>query len=313
MSRRLILFALLLAAALTVTGPVDADDAPIYVRPKRSWLDRSGSPLPFDGLDDVEHFLREATILDSKRLGEGTTGALRLDLALEGVRARGIFHAVDERRHPASSEGPKYLAHGETVLRFRDSYTGQVAAYRLARLMGLDNVPPTVFRQIDGNEGSLALWIEGGTNLTSWRQDHPRQPQHPYYQQQLWDMRVFDALINNKDRNTGNIFWTPDWSMWLIDHTRAFAQDPALYNPNLVQRCSRELLTRIKQLEEKEVLEALRPHVSRFEVKAIFKRRKRLLRLLRQRIEKLGEEQVLFDYGDPLGRLVIQQSSSGTS
>ena len=35
-------------------------------------------------------------------------------------------------------------------------------------------------------------------------------------------MKVWDELIQNKDRNAGNIIWTSDWSMWLIDHTRAF-------------------------------------------------------------------------------------------
>ena len=35
-------------------------------------------------------------------------------------------------------------------------------------------------------------------------------------------MRVFDELIQNRDRNQGNILWTSDLTMWLIDHTRAF-------------------------------------------------------------------------------------------
>ena len=39
---------------------------------------------------------------------------------------------------------------------------------------------------------------------------------------QLQVVRVFDELIQNRDRNQGNILWTSDWKMWLIDHTRAF-------------------------------------------------------------------------------------------
>lgn len=299
-----------LASARPQEPDADANAAPIYEPPQRGWRDREGNLLPFDTPEDVERFLREATIVSSEPVGEGKTGALRLELERAGVEARAIFHDIDDHRSPASSNGPIRLSRGTTMLRFRDSYTGQVAAYRLARLMGLDNVPPTVIREVDGVEGSLALWIEGGINLTGWRRDNPRQPQHPYYLHQLWDMRVFDALINNKDRNTGNIFWTPDWSMWLIDHTRTFAQDPNLYRPDLVQRCSRDLLARIKQLDEKEAIEALEGYVSGFEVKAIFKRRKRLLRLLDQRIEKLGEDRVLFDYGDPAGWVVIRESDS---
>ena len=35
-------------------------------------------------------------------------------------------------------------------------------------------------------------------------------------------LRIFDELIQNRDRNTGNLLWTTDWKMWMIDHTRAF-------------------------------------------------------------------------------------------
>ena len=35
-------------------------------------------------------------------------------------------------------------------------------------------------------------------------------------------MRIWDELIQNRDRNQGNILWTHDWTLWLIDHTRAF-------------------------------------------------------------------------------------------
>ena len=38
-------------------------------------------------------------------------------------------------------------------------------------------------------------------------------------------MRMFDALINNTDRNLGNQLYTrPDWKLHLIDHTRAFSR-----------------------------------------------------------------------------------------
>ena len=268
-------------------------------------MDRDGEPLPFDGPEDVERFLAHARVLSSEGLDVGKSGAKRLELELDGVHARGIFHDIDDRRDPTKSGGAVRLSRGTTMLRFRDSYTAQAAAYQLSRLMGLDNLPPTIIREIDGVEGSLALWIEGGTNLTSWKTEHGRQPQHAYYRQQLWDMRVFDALINNKDRNTGNIFWTEDWNMWLIDHTRAFAQDPDLYRPEFVQRCSRELLEQIKELDSNEAKQALRPFLSTFEINTIFKRRKRLLRHIEQRIETLGEERVLFDYGDATGQVVV--------
>ena len=52
-------------------------------------------------------------------------------------------------------------------------------------------------------------------------------------------MRVFDELIANTDRNVGNLLWTTDGKMWMIDHTRAFRLQPTLKAPQLLQRCDR--------------------------------------------------------------------------
>ena len=61
-------------------------------------------------------------------------------------------------------------------------------------------------------------------------------------------MRVFDELIQNKDRNQGNILWTSDWTMWLIDHTRAFRLGQELLKPDDLTRCDRGLLERLRAL-----------------------------------------------------------------
>ena len=42
---------------------------------------------------------------------------------------------------------------------------------------------------------------------------------------------VFDELIRNKDRNQGNLLWTRNWTLWLIDHTRAFRLGKDLMKP----------------------------------------------------------------------------------
>ena len=34
--------------------------------------------------------------------------------------------------------------------------------------------------------------------------------------------RLFDELIQNRDRNLGNTIYTADWTTWMVDHTRAF-------------------------------------------------------------------------------------------
>ena len=44
-------------------------------------------------------------------------------------------------------------------------------------------------------------------------------------------MQLFDQLISNVDRNQGNIVYTKDWRLWLIDHTRAFRKNTELEDP----------------------------------------------------------------------------------
>ena len=70
-------------------------------------------------------------------------------------------------------------------------------------------------------------------------------------------MRIWDELIQNRDRNQGNILWTNDWTMWLIDHTRAFRLGKELLKPEDLTRIDRGLLTRLKGLTEESVAKAV--------------------------------------------------------
>jgi hypothetical protein len=49
---------------------------------------------------------------------------------------------------------------------FWESYKSEIAAYRLDRVRGLDMVPPTVERSVEGESGSLQLWVENCQLLT---------------------------------------------------------------------------------------------------------------------------------------------------
>jgi len=49
---------------------------------------------------------------------------------------------------------------GRTELNFVDSYKYDIAAYRLAELLGLeDMLPVTVERKWEGNSGALSWWL----------------------------------------------------------------------------------------------------------------------------------------------------------
>ena len=109
----------------------------------------------------------------------------------------------------------------------------------------------------------------------------------------MWDMRVFDNLINNLDRNQTNILIDDNWRLILIDHTRTFARDKSLPNPEQVTNCSRGLWHALRHLDEAEARRRLSPYLSSVEIDALFIRRQLLIRRIMDLINREGEENVL--------------------
>jgi hypothetical protein len=106
--------------------------------------------------------------------------------------------------------------------------------------------------------------------------------------------RVFDELIANTDRNTGNILWTKDWKMWLIDHTRAFRTGAELRNPKLLERVERTMITRMRGLDEAKVRELVGDTLNELEAKGVAARAGLLVKFFDDRIAKTSEGQVLY-------------------
>ena len=194
---------------------------------------------------------------------------------------------------------PKRLPNGRTVMYLRDSYKSQIAAYRLSRLLGMQNVPPTVDRVSGAASGSAQLWIEDAMTEDIRQSEKVELRDHNLWNQSLADMRVFDNLINNIDRNQGNMLVDSFGNLWLIDHTRAFGQDRVLPLPEMITRCSNRMLDAIRSLDEQTVRRDLAPYLTRVEIDALWRRRAQVLDRIEQNIATVGKGFVLFDYGDP--------------
>ncbi|MGB5511447.1 MAG: hypothetical protein WBM87_07035, partial [Woeseiaceae bacterium] len=99
-----------------------------------------------------------------------------------------------------------------------------VAAYRLDRLLGLDMVPVTVLRDVDGGEGSLQFITETSID-ESQRSASGRGGGAPCALPDQWAaMRVFDKLIYNEGRSQQRMLYDPaTWTLMLMEHDRAFA------------------------------------------------------------------------------------------
>ncbi len=270
-------------------------EAPALQAPSARWYGPDGEPLPFTDEEQVEEFLRTATVVESKEMPEGVIKEKRkLLLERDGVRTRAIF-----RYHHEEGRNIK-LADGSSQMFFIDSYRNEPAAYELSRLLGMRNVPPAVLRTVDGNDGSVQLWIENLITQLKKQEEKIAMPADRVADsnRQVADMDVWDNLVNNIDRHAGNIMWDREWNLWLVDHTRAFARINELVRPEEVTRCSRPLWDGMRSLDEATVRERLEPFLGRFEIRSLMVRRDKVIEKLEQEIDRRGESAVIFTPGE---------------
>ena len=239
---------------------------------------------------EMEAFLLDAELTDVRDAGAGVTGSRRAT-ASDGRLTHDVhIQSVDISRSRFAAPG------GRVELNFRDSYLYNVAAYRLAVLLGIDSVPMSVLRQVDGRPAAVTWWVDDVAMTEGERIDRRTMGPDPARTSgQFYTQYVFDELIQNRDRNQGNTLWTTDWKMWLIDHTRAFRQDVELTRPERMTRIARELLDNLRGLTPEAVEAALGDVLSRGERSSVMRRRDLLLRHFDDRIARIGEGGVVLD------------------
>ena len=252
-----------------------------------------GRELPFPDDDQILKFLESATVLERSPVGQGKTNPERLLLEHNGIRTHAIFHDVNEAAQNVQ------LGKKGIVPDFRDSFWSQVAGYHVSSLLGMDNVPPAVVREADGVEGSAALWIENGYLEFDRRNRELPHPALTDWNRRLADIRVFDNLIANIDRNQTNILFDSNGKIWMIDTTRAFGTSRKLPHAERVSSCSRSLWAALNSLDREKTRHRLRPYLSSVQINAMFRRLDRLIDLIEEKIEQRGSDRVLFTHGSP--------------
>lgn len=253
------------------------------------WVGQDGGELPFADEEAALEFLNSAEVVERETIEHGVTRPQLLMLEKDGIRARAVFHDIDV-------EKPRErLASGDIVFFFRDSYRNNVAVYELSRLLGVPNVPPAVVRRLGRDEGSVQLWVEDAYNNAE-RRERPLEVLPLGVRRRMTDMRVFDNLINNIDRNDGNMLFDALGRFWMIDHTRTLSRTDKLPSPDSIRTCSRDLFEAMRALDETETRERLAPYLNSFELDALFSRRDKLVELIDEKISKNGAKNVLFSY-----------------
>lgn len=255
----------------------------------RIYRGADGEPLPFQDVEAILDFLGKAQIVDATRIRQGINQPFKLTLEDGGVRTHAVFRSVDvTKSRYRTPDGQFYPV-------FRDSYAHEVAAFELARLLGIDAVPPVVLRSYRGERGSVQLWIERVIDDKT-RIERGIDPPGLWWVQQKIVRDVFDALIANIDRNAGNILIEPDsWTIWLIDHTRSFFEQTDLMDPELLSQCERKVFEGLENRDRERVRERLDPYLSIGQLAALFERWDMLLDHFQALIREKGEDAVLFD------------------
>lgn len=236
---------------------------------------------------EVERFLAEAEVASSRAIGVGVANTKRLTLSNGRLTHDAHFQAIDESRRV-------FVGQRGTEINFRDTWKFNVAAYRLDRLLELHMTPPSIARGYAGQSGAFTWWIYGALMETE-RQKRKIKPPDARFNNQMHALRVFDQLIFNTDRNMQNALITPDWKLWLIDHTRGFRIYHTLLNPQVLIACDRALLAAMKKLNLSELKSTMEGFLTGLELEGLLKRRDRIVSIFEQLCAKHGENRVLYD------------------
>jgi hypothetical protein len=239
--------------------------------------------------EQMRDFLLNGKVVNGRPVGKGLTGTYRLTLSDGTMTHDGGFQSINE------SKPYMEFATGRRELNFRDSYKYNIAAYELAKLLGLgEMMPVTVERKWNGKQGSLTWWLPAKMDEAKRLEKGIKPPDPEAWNRQIYKMRVFSQLVYDTDRNLGNVLISEDWHMWMIDFSRAFRLFSTLENPKNLVQCDRQLLQKLRQLDAGELENKTKNLLTRPEVKGVMERRDKIVAFFEDLIAKKGESNVLY-------------------
>ena len=240
-----------------------------------------------------EKFLQEAKIVSySKDFSEreAVTEPWTLVLEKDGVTRRALWKNPEGR-----------------LKGFLDSWKCEIAAYRLDKLLGLNMVSPTVEKRFQSNKGSCQLMSENVIMLRTKQEEKIKTPSYRIepLNRATYLQRAWDNLVANEDRNIGDILYTEEWRMILIDHSRAFRSSKKYTRnlifdekykggPKLMKKLPKAFVEKLKSLNFEQIKDAVGEYLTDKEINAVLIRRDLIIDWLNKRIEKLGEEKVFY-------------------
>jgi hypothetical protein len=211
--------------------------------PQQPGVQSTNLYAPFSAYQEAEEALRTATIVKMKDLGTGITHPMKVYLQHNNVEFKAVFKTIDVH-HLGITRMQK-----NSEVDFKDSWMYEIAAYELDKMLGLNMIPPTVERIYKGQKGSLQLWIENAMTEKERKEKHLEPPDVNQWNRQIFQLRLFDNLIYNIDRNLGNLLITSDWKIHMIDHSRSFKSLDILKAPKDLQLFSKSTMESLQNID----------------------------------------------------------------
>src|SRR6266478_1003071 len=237
-------------------------------------------------------FLQHAKVIASQPEKKGKSNASHLTLSDGKVTYDASFEPIDEKK--AQGPGPG----GGIEVNFRDYWGYDIAGYRIAQLLGMDDmVPAYTERKLNGTTGAIS-WRVSDVQFDE-ADRHSRKIDVPGsvldgWNKQMYKLRVLTQLFYDVDDNLTNVLIKKDWKIWRIDFTRAFRLQHNLKNPKDLVQCDREVLAKLRQLSYDQVLDATKPYLTKNEVKALIARRDQMVAHFDELVAQKGESEVLY-------------------
>lgn len=243
-------------------------------------------------MEKWEEYLKTAEITEHEQMRsrEAVTNPYVLQLEKDGVKKKALW------------KNPEGYMKGSI-----EGWQWEIAAYRLSKYLGLNMVPPTVEKRFRGDRGSCQLWIDAWISMKDKYDKKIDVPpfRTPKWNRALYLQRAFDNLIANEDRHQRNFLITKDWRLILIDHSRSFRTKKKftknlIYDenydegPRLMKQLPRKFVEKLKSLNHEVIRNIVGEYLTDEEIEAVLMRRDLIIDWINKRIEKLGEDKVLY-------------------
>ncbi|MGH3858570.1 SCO1664 family protein [Actinokineospora sp.] len=223
------------------------------------------------------------------RLVDASNTTLFCAVELDGVEAQCVYK-------PVAGERPLWDFPDGTLA------GREVASYLVARAAGLSLIPPTLLRDGPVGPGMVQLWIDtkDGDDLVDvlpphevppgWRpilRAHDRRGEpavlvhsdHP----DVARLAALDVVINNADRKGGHVLHSTDGGVYGVDHGISLHAENKLrtvlwgWSSEPLPEDVLDALATLRAALDADLPEALSPHLTKREIKALRSRVARLL------------------------------------